>query len=85
MPSTEPNIQNIPIRTELGTWIRRSAATSAALVAADYSQAELRVLAILVRDHEGADGQGRRREERLGLGDAAAVAGRHRRRRARRA
>ncbi len=51
--STNPNIQNIPIRTELGKNIRRAFVTSSddyCFVAADYSQIELRVLAHLSKD-----------------------------------
>lgn len=49
MSSSNPNLQNIPIRTEEGRRIRRAfvAAPGNVLVAADYSQIELRVLAHL--------------------------------------
>jgi DNA polymerase-1 len=50
--SSEPNLQNIPIRTELGRQVRRAfvAAPGHVLVVADYSQVELRVLAHICGD-----------------------------------
>ena len=50
--STEPNLQNIPVRTELGREIRRMfvAEGDACLADADYSQIELRVLAHISGD-----------------------------------
>ena len=50
--SAEPNIQNIPVRTELGRNMRRFfvAKEGCVLVDADYSQIELRVLAHLAGD-----------------------------------
>ena len=50
--STEPNLQNIPVRTELGRELRRFfvARDGWLLVDADYSQIELRVLAHVAND-----------------------------------
>ncbi|MCI8622873.1 MAG: DNA polymerase I [Provencibacterium sp.] len=50
--STEPNMQNIPVRTPLGSTMRRFfvAREGCLLVDADYSQIELRVLAHMARD-----------------------------------
>ena len=55
--SAEPNLQNIPVRTDLGREIRRAfvAAPGHVLVDADYSQIELRILAHFSGDHAMVD------------------------------
>lgn len=62
--SAEPNLQNIPVRTELGREMRKffAAKPGCVLLDADYSQIELRVLAGIAKDEnmiaafrEGAD------------------------------
>jgi DNA polymerase-1 len=64
LASSDPNLQNIPIRTEVGREIRKAfiAPPGKVLVTADYSQIELRLLAHLSQDpalieafHHGAD------------------------------
>ena len=64
--SNDPNVQNIPVRTELGRRVRKAFIAPGApewtLLAADYSQIELRILAHFSGDpallrafHEGKD------------------------------
>ena len=57
LSSTEPNLQNIPVRTELGREFRKffTARDGYLLVDADYSQIELRVLAALANDKNMTD------------------------------
>jgi DNA polymerase-1 len=71
--SSDPNLQNIPIRTELGRHVRRAfiAEPGWKLVAADYSQVELRVMAHISGD-EGLLGAFARDED-IHASTAAAI------------
>lgn len=57
LSSNDPNLQNIPVRTELGNHIRTAFVTKPGftLVSADYSQFELRLAAVLAEDQELID------------------------------
>jgi DNA polymerase I len=54
LSSTDPNLQNIPVRTDLGRRIREAfiPEKGKVLVGADYSQFELRLAAVLANDEE---------------------------------
>jgi DNA polymerase-1 len=87
LSSSDPNLQNIPVRTELGRRIRESftAAPGKILVSADYSQIELRIMAHLSGDaglgdsfRRGEDIHARTAALMFG-GEAAAVTGEQRR------
>ena len=77
LSSSDPNLQNIPIRTEEGRRIRQAfiAAPGHQIVAADYSQIELRIMAHLSQDTglltafaEGVDGHSATAAEVFGVG-----------------
>jgi len=76
LSSSDPNLQNIPIRGELGTKVRAAFAAEPgwALLAGDYSQIELRVLAHMAEDkvlleafRHGEDVHARTAQEVLGV------------------
>ena len=73
--SNDPNVQNIPVRTELGRRVRRAFVAGGApehcLLAADYSQIELRVLAHISQDPGLIDAF--RRDEDIHAATAASV------------
>jgi DNA polymerase-1 len=83
LSSYEPNVQNIPVRTESGRRIRAAfaAAPGTTLVSADYSQIELRILAHLSADpvltdafRHGEDIHARTAQEVFGVGPMAQTA-----------
>ena len=61
LSSTNPNLQNIPVRTDIGKRIRRAfiPKPGGLLLSADYSQIELRVMAHLSEDEILLDGSRR--------------------------
>ena len=80
LSSSDPNLQNIPIRTELGRQIRAAfvAEKGKFLLSADYSQIELRVMAHFSRDpvlveafRNGEDIHARTAQEVFGVGPLA--------------
>ena len=75
LSSSDPNLQNIPVRTELGSEIRACfvAEEGGALVVADYSQIELRLMAQFAQEPALLDAF--RRGEDVHRTTAAAVAG----------
>ncbi len=75
LSSTDPNLQNIPVRTDLGAEIRACfvAEDGCRLVVADYSQIELRLMALLSQEPALLDAY--RRGEDVHRVTAAAVAG----------
>ena len=83
LSSSEPNLQNIPVRTELGREIRAAfvAEPGHTLLSADYSQIELRVLAHFSDDpvlieafRRGEDIHSRTAQEVFGVGPLAQTA-----------
>jgi DNA polymerase-1 len=80
LSSSDPNLQNIPIRTELGRQIRAAfvADEGKVLLSADYSQIELRIMAHFSRDpvlleafNTGEDIHARTAQEVFGVGKLA--------------
>src|SRR6266436_1959835 len=87
LSSSDPNLQNIPIRTELGREIRAAfvAEPGKIMLAADYSQVELRIMAHFSKDavlveafRNGEDIHARTAQEVFGVGPMAQT-GEHRR------
>lgn len=87
LSSSDPNLQNIPVRTELGRQIRAAFAAESGwtLLSADYSQIELRVLAHFSEDpvlcdsfRRGEDVHARTAQEVFGVGPLMQT-GEHRR------
>jgi DNA polymerase-1 len=87
LSSSDPNLQNIPIRTEMGREIRAAfvAEPGKMLLAADYSQVELRIMAHFSEDpvlveafRNGEDIHARTAQEVFGVGPMAQT-GEHRR------
>src|SRR5437773_6891954 len=83
LSSSDPNLQNIPIRTELGRQIRAAfvAEEGKILLSADYSQIELRVMAHFSKDpvlveafRNGEDIHARTAQEVFGVGPMAQTA-----------
>src|ERR1700719_2730463 len=83
LSSSDPNLQNIPIRTELGRQIRAAfvADERKVLLSADYSQIELRIMAHFSRDpvlleafNSGEDIHARTAQEVFGVGQMAQTA-----------
>src|SRR5205085_10326255 len=83
LSSSDPNLQNIPIRTELGRQIRAAfvAEKGKVLLSADYSQIELRVMAHFSKDpvlveafHNCEDIHARKAQEVFGVGPLAQTA-----------
>jgi DNA polymerase-1 len=83
LSSSDPNLQNIPIRTELGREIRAAFAAEKGnlLLSADYSQIELRIMAHFSKDpvlvdafRNGEDIHARTAQEVFGIGPLAHTA-----------
>ena len=83
LSSSDPNLQNIPVRSELGREIRAAfvAENGKILLSADYSQIELRIMAHFSRDpvllqafRDGEDVHARTAQEVFGVGPLAQTA-----------